>query len=276
MSTSRGFGLNGQHLYNNITKPMYIDMSFIVDRTDSAGLGIKSLKSNGYVESVFMNTTQTPGVVHGITNPNPAQGYCLVTFKNNFNKYLGFQGGQVITPAAPTTTATTANSVYVITALGTATLAQWQAKGFPKGFTPAVGAVFVATATGTIGGSANVGTPGVQTAFNISVIGDPTKLVANSQIAQYSGAQVMLQFSALTVSGTNSAPTLTMNSYTPAGTNDGATPPIFTGTPATLTGTVSAPTFTSTSAFTATNPAIETVVRLQFRFDGSVVSIDGL
>lgn len=276
MSAVRGFGLNGKSIYRNVCKPMEVDCNFIVDSTNGNGLGIRSLKSNGFVESVFMHTTQTPGVINGVTNPNPAAGYAQITFKNNFNYYLGGFSGQIVPTTSNSTTATTAGSVYVITALGTATLAQWQAKGLPPGLTPTVGQAFVATATGTIGGSAHVGIPGVPLVSYVSVIGDPNTEIANSNIAQNAGAKIIVQFSSLTASGTISGATLTMNSYTPAGTNDGGTPPIFTGTPAVLTGTISAQTFTNTSVYTVASPADGTVVAMQFMFDGSSVTIDGL
>ncbi len=56
MSVARGF-LNGGHFYSNITQPVKIDCSFVVDPANGNGLGIRSLKSNGYVRNVFMHTT---------------------------------------------------------------------------------------------------------------------------------------------------------------------------------------------------------------------------
>lgn len=276
MSAARGFSQNGAKYFTNITTPRIVSANFIVDAANTNGLGIRSLKSNGYIESVFMHTSATPGVVNGVTNPNPALGYAAVTFKNNFNKYIGAFAGQIITPATPSLTSVTNHTVYVITSVGTTTAAQWRAKGLPAGFTAAVGQAFVATATGALGGTGTVGIAGVPLVNQVSIVGDPNATIASSAIRQYAGAQVMLQFSKLTASGTIAAPTLTMDSYTPAGTNNGATPPIFTGTPAVLTGTISAPVFTNTSVFVAGNPADETVVSLQFQFDGSSVTIDGL
>lgn len=308
MSYARGFGLNGKSLYTNVTMPKEVWCNFIVDHTNSNGLGIRSLKSNGYVEYVFMNTNQTPGSVNGATNPNPAAGYAVVKFKNNFNYYLGTFSGQINPAVSTSATSVTAGNVYVITALGTATLAQWQAVGLQPGLTPTVGQTFVATATQSIGGSATVGSPGVPVAPIMSIVGDPNQSISNSNIASNAGAIVVVQFSKLSVSGTisaptftgsaatltgtNSAPALTMNSYTPAGTNDSATPPIFSGTPATLTGTVdaptltmnsytpagtiSAPTFTNSSVYVAGAPTDGTVVSMQFCFDGSSVTIDGI
>lgn len=57
MSFARGCGQNGGHFYSNITQPVKIDFNFVVDSTNGNGLGIRSLKSNGYVQQVFMNTS---------------------------------------------------------------------------------------------------------------------------------------------------------------------------------------------------------------------------
>lgn len=200
MSVARGFGLNGKSLYTNVTKPMEVYCNFVVDSTNGNGLGIRSLKSNGYLQSVFMHTSATPGVVAGVTNPNPSVGYALVTFQNNFNYYLGGFSGEIVPLASTNLTSTVNHSPYVITSVGTTTLAQWQAKGLPQGFTPAVGQAFIATATGALGGTGTIGAPGVPTTLVISAVGDPNTTIANANIAQNGGAQVLLQFSAPTSS----------------------------------------------------------------------------
>ncbi len=259
MSVPRGFGLNGKSLYTNVAQPKEVWCNFVVDSTNGNGLGIRSLKSNGYIEYVFMHTSATPGVsANGVTNPNPASGYAWVKFKNNFNYYLGGFSGQIVPTTSNTTASTTAGNVYMITVLGTTTLAQWQAAGLPQGLTPTVGQSFVATATGAIGGTGKVGIPGVPVAPIVSVIGDPNQSIANANVSQNAGASIIVQFA---------APIITMNSYTPAGTNSSATPPIFTGTPAVLTGT---------STYAATAPTDGSVVGMQFCFDGSSVTIDGI
>lgn len=291
MSVARGYGLNGKSIYTNVAKPILVNCQFTVNHTNSAGLGITSLKSNGYIEAVFMNTTQTPGrSAGGILNPNPIAGYAMVIFKNNFNYYLGGFSGQTAVTTSNSTTSLTTGNVYVITLVGTTTTAQWQAAGLPYGLTPTVGQSFVAIATASLSGSGTVGIPGVLAAPTVSIIGDPNQSIANLNVAQNAGARVIVQFSALggtvgsyTPAGTVAAPVLTMNSYTPAGTNNGASPPIFAGTPATLTGTNSAPAFTGTPgslsvalANSVTAPADSTLVTMQFLFDGSSVTIDGI
>lgn len=84
MAHARG-APNAGHFYSNIVNPIKVDIQFQVSSTDSGGFGIKSLKSNGYVQSVFMNTSATPAT----GNPNPAAGYCLIHMKQNFNHFLG-------------------------------------------------------------------------------------------------------------------------------------------------------------------------------------------
>lgn len=193
MSQQRGNGQNGGHFYSNITQPMRIDMSFIVNAADSGGLGITSLKSNGYVNTVFMHTSATPGTSNGTLNPNPPTGYVYVQFKNNFKIYLGSQYSIQSPVTGSALTSTTANSVYQITALGTATAAQWVTRGLPPGVTAAVGVSFVAITTGTIGGSATVKLLTNSGISSMEVIGNAS-LTSNSSIAAYHGMYVIAQF----------------------------------------------------------------------------------
>jgi hypothetical protein len=193
MSVARGFP-NAGHAYSNIVKPIEIDCSFVVDPSNANGLGASSIKSNGFIKSIFMHTSATPGVVDGITNPNPANGVAIIQFKQNFNVWLG--GWSVI--QSPTTgsalTSVTNHTAYIITALGTTTLAQWVAAGVPAGFTPAVGTSFVAIATGAIGGTGTVAVPGASGINDIEMVGNPNTTGNNSNIAANGGAQVIVQF----------------------------------------------------------------------------------
>lgn len=205
MSVARGF-FDGKSVYTNIVKKQIdINLNFIVDSTNGNGLGLRSLKSNGFVESVFMNTSSTPGVINGYTNPNPIAGYALVRFKNNFNYYLGGFSGFAAAATSTSTTSTTIHDPYLITSLGTASLAQWQAAGLPQGFTPAVGQAFIAKATGAIGGSATVGVPAASQIVSVSIVGDPNATIANASIAANAGASILIQFNAATSA---SVPTL--------------------------------------------------------------------
>lgn len=206
MSQPRGFGQNGQALYSNVTKPCEINLNFVVDSTNGNGLGIRSLKSNGYVRNVFMHTSVTPGTNNGATNPNPVAGFALLQMNNNFNYYLGgFSGfvSPIVSPTTSTNSGLTAGQAYIITVLGTTTLAEWQAIGLPLGLTPAVGQAFIATATGT-GGShtGKVGLPGASGITSLEVVGDPNGSIANASVAANGGAYLLIQFLGPTDSAT--------------------------------------------------------------------------
>jgi hypothetical protein len=193
MSVARGYLQNGKSIYCNVTKPMFCTMNFTVDPANGNGLGIRQLKSNGYVENVFMHTTATPGTNNGHLNPNPAAGYILIQFKNNFNYYLGGFSGFVSPLTGSPLTSTTAHLAYVITSLGTTTLAQWQAAGLPPGLTPTLGQSFIATATGALGGTGTVEVPGNSGNTSMEVVGDPNQSIANAMIAPNGGAYLLLQ-----------------------------------------------------------------------------------
>lgn len=194
MSQPRGNGQNGGHFYSNITQPVKLDCNFIVDATNGNGLGIRSLKSNGYVRNVFMHTTASPGTNDGYLNPNPASGYILVQFNNNYKVYTGGFSGFVSPVSGTPLTATTAGLAYIIVSLGTATAAQWLAAGVPPGVVPAVGVSFIATATGTIGGSAAVEVPATNGSgvASIDVIGN-ANLSFNTNIGTNGGAWLLLR-----------------------------------------------------------------------------------
>lgn len=173
--------------------PYALDLSFTVTPTN--GLGVTSVKSNGWVNNVFMHTSTTPSANNGVTNPNPAAGIVLVQLKQNYNVFLGASLEYLQSPVTGSNlTSTTVNVSYQITAVGTTTTAQWVAKGLPVGFTPAAGQSFVATASGALGGTGTVKAIGVSGVSSLEVIGDPNQLINNSSIAVNSGAYVQLQF----------------------------------------------------------------------------------
>lgn len=213
----RGFGLNGKSIYTNVTKPMAVNLTYTVTPTN--GLGITSLKSNGYVRNVFMHTSTTPTANDGYTNPNPANGYAWVQFNNNFNRYLGLTGSFVCATSTSTkidNSALTVGAVYVITILGDASAATWAAIGVPSGVTPAVGVSFVAL---TVGAGANSSTSRVEvpTSSGISaveVVGDPNTTISSSNIGSNGGAWVLVQFLGEVASITNFTPAGTINAQT--------------------------------------------------------------
>ncbi len=184
---------------------------------------LTSLKSNGYVNNVFMHTSTTPAANNGYTNPNPAVGFGLIQLKQNFNCFLGMQA----TFAVPTATSTkidnsalTVGQVYVISTLGDATAANWLELGVPAGVTPAVGVAFTALVVG-VTGEANTSTSRVMLPTSsgidlIEVVGVTNNMTATN-IATNNGQWVVVQFSKSIV---------TMSAYTPAGT---VAAPVFTG-----------------------------------------------
>lgn len=231
----------------------------------TAGTTIAAINSSVAItlSAATSSSTTTSITYAAVGSPNPPAGHILVQLQDCYSRYYG-GFDQINAPnSGSALTSTTAGTAYVITALGTATLAQWLARGVPSGTTPAVGVAFVATTTGTIGGSAAVQTALVSTVNSIEVIGQPNTTIVSSagQRAQILGLQsgAYLLMKCL-------GPTLTMNSYTPAGTNDGATPPIFTGTPATLTGTVT---------YAAKQPAEGSKIFLGMYLSSSSITVQG-
>ena len=237
MSQARG-GQNAGHYYSNIVMPQEVNCTFTVNATDTGGLGITSLKSNGWVRNVFMHTSATPGSNDGATNPNPAVGYAVVQFKQNFNVFLGLGGWSVQAPNSGSAvkidnSAMTAGQVYTISTLGNATAAKWSAIGVPAGVTPAVGVSFVAASNGGSGNTltSRVMAPAISSVADVEVVGNSI-LNVNSNIASNGGMYVYLQF----LSATSSSVTTQV----------------------------------------ATAPVDGSIVSLSFLFDRSSVTVDGL
>jgi hypothetical protein len=280
------FNYPNNKLYQMEVYPVQLACTFTVAVTN--GLGITGLTGAG-IANVFMHTSTTPAVGnYAVTNPNPASGLILVQLQNQFSRLLGMNASVQSPVTGSNLTSVTLGSVYVITAVGTTTTAQWVAKGLPAGVTPAAGQTFLASASGALGGNGTVKIAGVSGIAQIEVAGSP--ILQNANVYQNGGGQIILQclgsvatMGAYTPAGTNSAPALTMNSYTPAGTNAADGPPeTFTGTPATLTGSVAAPVFTGSAAsLTGTisqalaAPSDGTVIRLLLLLSNSSVSVNG-
>lgn len=163
-----------QTLHN---KPVQLDCNFVVDSTNGNGLGQRSLKGAG-IQNVYLHTSATPAA----GSPNPAVGYIYVAFQDNYNFYYFGSSGFVSQVSGTPLTSTTAGLAYVIVSLGSTTAAQWHAAGLPSGIVPAVGAAFIATATGAIGGSGAVEVPAAAGSgvANIEVVGDPNKTIVSS------------------------------------------------------------------------------------------------
>lgn len=191
MSVQRG-GQNAGHYYSNITMPQEVAIQFVVNAADTGGLGITGLKSNGWVRSVFMNTSQTPGSTDGVTNPNPAAGNILIQLKQNFNVFYGMDwlAQAVVTGSA--LTSVTDGTTYQVVTVGTTTTAQWVTAGIPSGVTPAVGVSFNAIATTALGGTGTVKALTNSGVDSIQVVGNTT-IATTSDIARYGGQYVILQ-----------------------------------------------------------------------------------
>ena len=192
MANARG-GQNAGHYYSNITMPQEVDASFTVAASDSGGLGITGLKSNGWVQNVFMHTSATPGANNGVTNPNPASGIIIVQLKQNYNVFLGMDWNVQAPTSGGTVTSLTQNTAYVINSVGTTTQAQWNTAGLPVGFTPAVGQPFIAAATASLSGSGNVKVVAASSVASMEVFGNPNTEISNQSIETNAGAYVFLQ-----------------------------------------------------------------------------------
>ncbi len=265
--------INRGHFYTPHVTPVLVDCNFIVDPTNSNGLGTSSLKGQG-VLNVFMHTSSTPAAgPNGYLNPNPANGYILVQLADNYTRFYGkencWQGPTSTSTKIDNGATLTIGNPYIITIVGDATAAQWRAIGVPAGVTPAIGVSFIAIATG--GGSGNTSTSRVQIPTSagiqfIETVGNENMSLGPVPMGGSPNFGGWLLFRAMSAADSAVTSALTMDSYTPAGTvsghthsftpagtnaNDGppetftgtpgttgSTTPTFSGTPATLTGTI--------------------------------------
>lgn len=187
-----------QFFFTPHNKPTLLDCSFTVAATN--GLGITGLDQGGRISNVFMNTSTTPGTAaNGQVNPNPQAGVIIVNLQDNYNKFLGVDSS-IQSPLTGTnisisgSAVMTVGKVYVITALGTTTQAQWQTAGLSSAIQAAVGVSFIAAITG--GGT---GTGVVQATVaagagidHVEVAGSAT-LMNNSLGATIIGAGIGMQ-----------------------------------------------------------------------------------
>lgn len=203
-----------QKLYQMEAYPVLISCNFVVTPTN--GLGITLLKG-ALVRNVFMHTSTTPTANNGYTNPNPENGVIAVQLQDSYNKFLGLMNSSVSYTDGSSQTSTTTGRLSVISVLGTATLAQWQAKGLPVGITPAVGVAFIATATGAIGGSGAVQRPLWSGISKIEIGADPNLTLQSANSPVNGGSWMFFQ---------TLADVISMGAYTPTGTNSA---PAFTG-----------------------------------------------
>jgi hypothetical protein len=223
----------------------------------------------------------------------------MVQFKNNFNYYCtGFC--QVQAPSTGSVkidnSALTAGAVYVISTLGDATLAKWQAIGVPPGITPAVGVSFVALTDGGTGNvlTSRVSTPSTSGIVGVEVVGNPNTMLSSSNIASNGGAWMMVQFMGGSFTGSalaaHSHDLLIKGGQAASTTNDVA---VYSGpllgkeaaTDSTIVGgsstnggvqTASAGTPAGSISLAAAAPTTGSIITMSFIYDASTVTIDGL
>lgn len=173
-----------------------IDINFVIDSTNGNGFGVRSLKAPAGTH-VYMHTSATPAA----GNPNPAPGYVLVQLAADYLGYVtgfsGFAGPASGTPINITSGVTLGNP-YIITSLGSTTMAQWEAVGLPLGITPNLGSAFIAAGATTGVGSGQVQAPAASGSGvdHVELVGDP-----NQTLNGTAGSWVLAEFLAATSSG---------------------------------------------------------------------------
>lgn len=120
-------------------------------------------------------------------------GVIIVQLSDNYSRLFSMFNSVSSPISGAVLTSVIKGNAYVIQSLGTATVAQFQAKGLRLGFVPAVGASFIATASGSIGGAAVVELSAAagSNITNIEIIGDPNMTISSSSVGV--GAQIILQ-----------------------------------------------------------------------------------
>lgn len=189
-----------QFLFSYHKVPVELDCVFTVDNT--AGAGVTGLQGRG-IQAVWMHSGSASS-----SNPNPAVGNIVVQLSDSY-KYYFASDYSIQAPLSGTNVAIdavdanlTVGDVYVISALGTSTTADWVAVGVPAAITPAVGVSFVAAATGAGTGTGQVQVPTKSGISAIEVVGDPNVMV-NYYASNGSYPQILLQ----TLAATNSSTT---------------------------------------------------------------------
>lgn len=183
---NRNFASGGK-TYSMRVMPVRLDLNFDVDSSEANGIA----NLNGpAIAAVYMNSSaDTPSTL------NPAAGSIVIQLQDNYNAVLAVNCSIESALSGSPLTSTTAHTPVVITDLGTATAAQWLAKGLPAGIDAAVGVSFVPTASGSIGGSAEVQIAAATGSgiASIEVLGDPNQSVSPDRLLQSTGALIILQ-----------------------------------------------------------------------------------
>lgn len=285
-----------QFYYTGHKYPVQVDCEFTVDATN--GAGVTGL-TGAMVKNVWMHTSTTPST----GNPNPANGYAIINFQDNFRNYY-FGGCQMQSPLSGAEisisggSVLTIGAVYVITTVGTSTTANWVAAGLPAGITPAVGVPFVSAITGggtgtgkvkinAVGGAGIsvvdvVGNPDVSTNGSGAVIAgvsNPSYMILRFLAPSFAGSSLATHAHDLLIKGGQAASTTNdVAVYTATLGKEAATDATVLGSAsATLGGVLanSAGTPAGTVSFLATAPASGTIVRPSFVFSNSSIMVNG-
>lgn len=199
-----------QFMYTPHIMPVLLDCQFVVD--NSVAAGINTLKGPG-IKAVYMNSSTTSSAPE-----NPAAGYIMVQFQDNYNKFMGFDWAAIppVTGSSISISGSTVMTVgvpYRILTVGTSTTANWAAAGLPAGVTPAVGATFLAKITGGGTGTGTVKAVTIGAVQNIESVGNPNFTLAPTGNGNQ-GGWAMFQ----TLYSTNSSTTTEIPSAPTAGT----------------------------------------------------------
>lgn len=190
--------MNFGHMYANLTSPAMVSCQLTVDST--AGEGLSSLESNGYVKQAFMASgSPSPD------NPNPQAGVIWLQLSDNYAKMINLissivqplSGSNV--PVHASGSPLTVGNAYTITVLGTTTEAQWHSLGVPAGVKPAVGVNFIALLVGLGTGTGQVQVSDPSGISSIEIVPDPQQSLG-PQGASNQGAWIMLKCMAPTSS----------------------------------------------------------------------------
>ena len=184
---------NAGKRYAMHTSPVDISMSFEVDPTQPEG--IANLKGPAVAEVLMHSTAATPSTI------NPAAGCIYIRLQDNYNQHIADSNAMIQEPNSGSdlkidNAALTAHAPYVISIVGDATQADWEAVGLPRGVTPAVGAPLIALSTGLAGNSrsSRVQAPATNGSgiAAIEIVGSPDTESAPNPASQ-SGAVLILQ-----------------------------------------------------------------------------------
>ena len=171
-------------MYQMEAYPVLVSCTFQVDPTSPEGV---SNLTGGTVKAVYMESSSPSSA-----NPNPVAGVIQVRLQDNYSKLLGVSVMCQEAASGTPLTSVTQGVPYLITSLGTTTLADWQSIGLPVGVTPAAGVMFIATSSVAITGTGEVQTGLDVQAPEIALAGVANANLQNSNSPVNGGAILTL------------------------------------------------------------------------------------